>query len=126
MEPTVLIVDDSLLARKQVAQALSTAGFTVLQAVDGVEALDQISRHPEIRVVVTDVHMRRMDGFDLLETARRTESAQQVSFIILTSETERELMHRAKMLGAKGWIVKSFKADLLVAAVRKLYETGEG
>lgn len=126
MLPKILIVDDSLMARRQVVQALTTAGFDVLQAIDGVEALQQISEHPEIRVVVTDVHMRRMDGFDLLESAQRTEGSQRISFIILTSETQRDMMHRAKTLGAKGWIVKPFKADLLVAAVRRLSNPVEG
>jgi two-component system chemotaxis response regulator CheY len=120
MVSKILIVDDSLLARRQAVQALSTAGFTVVQAIDGVEALQQISQHPEIRVVVTDIHMRRMDGFDLLESVRRSDATQKLSFIILTSETQRDLMHRAKSLGAKGWIVKPFKPDLLIAAVRRV------
>lgn len=120
MGSKVLIVDDSMMARKQAGIVLSTAGFEVLLAVDGVEALEQITHNPEVRVVVTDVHMQRMDGFELLELIRRSEGAARVSFIILTSETQPDLMQRAKSLGAKGWIVKPFKPDLLVAAVKKV------
>jgi len=115
MANKVLVIDDSMMVRKQVGMALGTAGFTVVEASDGVDALDKLVTHADVALVVCDVNMPRMNGLEFLENVRAG-----LPVMMLTTEGQPELIQRAKALGAKGWLVKPFKADLLVAAARKL------
>jgi two-component system chemotaxis response regulator CheY len=121
MSAKVLIIDDSTMVRQQVGRALTAAGFSVVEAIDGVEALQKLAMSPEMRLVVCDVNMPRMNGIEFLERMNADHSA--VPVVMLTTEGQPELIQRAKALGAKGWIVKPFKPDLLVAAARKLTAT---
>jgi two-component system chemotaxis response regulator CheY len=118
MSATILVIDDSAMVRQQVGRALTGAGFTILEAVDGVDALEKLAGAPATRLIVCDVNMPRMNGVEFLE--RLSAGGQAVPVVMLTTEGQPELIQRAKALGAKGWIVKPFKPDLLIAAVRKL------
>ena len=118
MSVKVLVIDDSLMVRQQVSRALSAAGFAILEATDGVEALQKLESSPETRLVVCDVNMPRMNGIEFLE--RLSANGSPVPVVMLTTEGQPELIQRAKALGAKGWIVKPFKPDLLIAAAKKL------
>jgi two-component system chemotaxis response regulator CheY len=118
MSTTILVIDDSAMVRQQVGRALSSSGFTVVEAADGVEGLEALSRTPATRLVICDVNMPRMNGLEFLERLIREMST--VPVVMLTTEGQPELIQRAKALGAKGWIVKPFKPDLLVAAAKKL------
>ena len=120
MSAKVLIIDDSMMVRKQVGQALIGAGFSVIEATDGVDALQKLTTSPDTRLVVCDVNMPRMSGIEFLEAIRKVESTANLPVVMLTTEGQPELVQRAKALGAKGWIVKPFKPDLLVAAAKKL------
>jgi len=115
MASKVMVIDDSIMVRKQVGMALTTAGFIVIEACDGADALDKLSTHPDVALVVCDVNMPRMNGLEFFE---RVPAGMPV--MMLTTEGQPELIQRAKALGAKGWLVKPFKPDLLVAAARKL------
>lgn len=114
----VIVVDDSATVRAQVGGALSKSGFEVLEARDGLEALDKVSATPDLSLVVCDVNMPRMNGLEFLEAARA--KGIHVPVLMLTTEGQPQLMQRAKAAGAKAWIIKPFKADILVAAVKKL------
>lgn len=118
MPVTILVVDDSLMVRRQVSTALTAAGFKTIEATDGADALIKLDACPEAALVVCDVNMPRMNGIELLEASRPRHPA--VPFLMLTTEGQPELIQSAKALGAKGWMVKPFKAELLVAAARKL------
>jgi len=120
MTATVLVIDDSLMVRQQVSRALVGAGFTVVEAKDGVDALEKLAGRPETRLIVCDVNMPRMNGLEFLEAMRKDEKNAAVSVVMLTTEGQPELVARAKSLGAKGWIVKPFKAELLLATAKKL------
>ncbi len=118
MSVKVLVIDDSLMVRQQVGRALTSAGFAIAEATDGVEALQKLAASPDTRLVVCDVNMPRMSGIEFLERLRQ--DGQAVPVVMLTTEGQPELIQRAKALGAKGWIVKPFKPELLVAAAKKL------
>jgi two-component system chemotaxis response regulator CheY len=118
MSLKVLVVDDSQMVRQQVGRALVAAGFSVVDAADGIDALEKLASNPETRLVICDVNMPRMSGIEFLEQLNANRSA--VTVVMLTTEGQPELVQRAKVLGAKGWIVKPFKPDLLVAAVKRL------
>lgn len=120
MSKKVLVVDDSQTVRQQVSIALSQAGYEVLEAGDGVEGFDKISGDQEIKLVVCDVNMPRMNGLEMVEKVRGDSQFDKLPIVMLTTEGAPQLIARAKKAGAKGWIVKPFKADLLVKAVDKL------
>ena len=118
MSATILIVDDSLMVRQQVSRALSDAGFGVLEATDGADGLRKLAAAPETSLIVLDVNMPNMNGIEMLESLRATDS--RIPVVMLTTEGQPQLMQKAKSLGAKGWIIKPFKPEMLVAAVHKL------
>ena len=120
MSKKVLVVDDSATVRQQVRLALAQSGFDVVEAVDGVDGKDKISSTPDIKMVICDVNMPRMNGIDMIEAVHATGRHAGLPIVMLTTEGQPALIQRAKAAGAKGWIVKPFKADLLVAAVQKL------
>jgi two-component system chemotaxis response regulator CheY len=125
MSATVLVVDDSLMVRQQVSRALLGAGFDVVEAYDGVDALEKLAARPETSLLVLDVNMPNMGGLELLEKLRSSAHAR-VPVVMLTTEGQPRLMQQAKALGAKGWIIKPFKPELLVAAVHKLTRAPAG
>jgi two-component system, chemotaxis family, chemotaxis protein CheY len=120
MSRKVLIVDDSNMIRRQVGNALGKAAFAINEAVDGVDALEKLTRAPDTALVICDVNMPRMNGLELLEQVRSQPAIAAVPFLMLTTEGQPELIARAKKLGAKGWLIKPFKPDLLLAAVQAL------
>jgi two-component system chemotaxis response regulator CheY len=125
MPTTIMIVDDSTMVRKQVARTLIGAGFTVVEALDGVDALAQLlTANPGPSLIVLDVNMPNMGGIELLQSLRGRPNFVIPPVVMLTTEGEPRLMQEAKALGAKGWIVKPFRPELLIAAVQKLTQVG--
>jgi two-component system chemotaxis response regulator CheY len=115
---TVLVVDDSETVRKQVRQALEPAGYLIVEAFDGQDGLEKIRAATGLSLVLCDVNMPRMTGLDMI--AQVHAEGVITPIIMLTSEGQPSLIRRARESGAKGWIVKPFKTDLLVSAVNKL------
>lgn len=118
MSTKVLVVDDSQMVRLQVGRALTAAGFVVIEAVDGADAIEKLQENPNTSLIVCDVNMPRMNGIDFLE--RKNELGNGVPVVMLTTEGQPELIKKAKALGAKGWVMKPFKPESLVAAAKKL------
>jgi two-component system chemotaxis response regulator CheY len=116
----VLIVDDSATVRQQVRAALGIAEFDVVEASDGTEGVEAIDRLTDLAAVICDVNMPRMNGLDMLEAVKRDPKNTALPIVMLTTEGQHQLVQRAKAAGAKGWIVKPFKPELLLAAIRKL------
>jgi two-component system, chemotaxis family, chemotaxis protein CheY len=117
---TILIVDDSSTIRRQVAAALTPAGFAVVEANDGEDALVQLLGGLAADLVICDVNMPKLSGLDLLERLRAEPSVAHTVVLMLTTEGQPESIARAKALGAKGWMVKPFVPAMLVGAVQKL------
>lgn len=116
----VLVVDDSQSIRNEVSDALGPAGFNVLQAADASEAFACLAKHQDISMVVLDVNMPGMSGIDVLERIQRERTDQVPPVLMLTTEAERSLVERAKKAGAKGWLLKPVKPQLLVSTVARL------
>jgi len=112
------VVDDSDTVRQQVRLSLGPAGYHILEAVDGLDGLEKLRSHSDLAAVLCDVNMPRMSGLDMIATAH-TEGLT-APIIMLTSEGQPSLIRRARESGARGWIVKPFKPDLLLAAVNKI------
>lgn len=120
MGKKIIVVDDSQTVRQQVGATLKQAGFDVIDAVDGIDGVDVIGRTPDLAMVICDVNMPRMNGLEMLETIKKEPRHAALPIVMLTTEGQPHIIERAKKGGAKGWIVKPFKAELLLAAVRKI------
>ena len=118
MSKKILVVDDSPTIRQQVGAALSQAGYSPVEAVDGIDALAKID--DTTAMVICDVNMPRMGGLDLIEKLHVDARFNTVPVVMLTTEGSPAHIERAKKAGAKGWIIKPFKAALLIAAVQRL------
>lgn len=110
---TILVVDDSPAIRQQVSLCLTTAGYTVVEAQDGLDAL---ARTAGVSMCICDVNMPRMNGVEFVEKV----GAGAMPIVMLTTEGRPELIERAKKAGAKGWMVKPFKPEHLLSVVKKL------
>lgn len=120
MTRRVLIVDDSATIRQQVRVALTQAGFEVVEAVDGQDGVNKIRADATLAAVICDVNMPKKSGLELIEEIRSGGVGSTVPIVMLTTEGQPALVQRAKAAGAKGWIVKPFKPNLLVAALQKI------
>lgn len=116
---SVLTVDDSVTMRALLQEALTSCGFAVDQAEDGEAALDWLAAHA-VDVIVTDLHMPRLDGIGLVERLRAGGPHRETPILVLTTESGEELKQRARLAGATGWIVKPFDPAKLAAAVRRV------
>jgi two-component system chemotaxis response regulator CheY len=116
----VLVVDDSQSIRNEVSDALGLAGFEVLEARDGTEALERLADHAGIGLVVLDVNMPGISGLDVLEHILTKYPGRDLPVLMLTTEAERSLIDRAKRAGAKGWLLKPVKPHLLVSTAQRL------
>jgi two-component system chemotaxis response regulator CheY len=120
MSKKIIVIDDSQTIREQVTATLRQAGFDVFEAVDGVDGAEVIERTLDASLVICDVNMPKKNGIELLESLSKDERSRAIPVIMLTSEGRPQLIERARKAGARGWLVKPVKADLLLAAVRKL------
>lgn len=114
----ILVIDDSPTVRQQVGLALTQAGYQVVEAVDGVDGIAKVDA--TVAMLICDVNMPRMNGLEMLEKLRTDARWKALPVVMLTTEGQPGLIDRAKKAGAKGWIIKPFKAELLVAAVQRL------
>ncbi|MFC3173017.1 response regulator [Novosphingobium bradum] len=115
----ILTVDDSASMRALLRHALAGNGFDVVQAEDGVAALEWLAGN-EVDVVITDINMPRLDGFGLIQQLRSGSRHRDRPILVLTTESSDEKKLRARAAGATGWIVKPFDPDKLIAAVRRV------
>jgi len=116
----ILVNDESATIRQQVKQALAATGYEIIEAVDGVDGLEKLRALADLDMALCDVNMPRMNGLDMIAEVQR--SGPKIPILMLTTEGQPSLIRRARESGAKGWIVKPFKPELLVAAVTKLID----
>ena len=120
MSKKILIVDDSRTIRQQVSFTLTKGGFAVVEAEDGVDGIAKLGANADIAMIISDVNMPNMNGIEMVEAINAAGKNPGIPIVMLTTEGSGELITRAKAAGAKGWLVKPFKPDQLIAAVTKL------
>lgn len=118
----ILVVDDSSTVRDEVAGFLKRNGLDVVTAVDGKDGLAKLGRDPNVKLVVSDVNMPNMDGLTMVENIRKVLNNKTVNIVMLTTENNPTMKERGKAAGIKGWIVKPFKGDAVLASFKKLVE----
>ncbi|MBN3788337.1 MULTISPECIES: response regulator [unclassified Burkholderia] len=116
----ILVVDDSGTVRDEVAGFLRNNGLDVATAVDGKDGLAKLKATPGIRLVISDVNMPNMDGLTMVEKIRGELANTAVNVVMLTTESSPAMKERGKAAGVKGWIVKPFKGDAVLDALKKL------
>ena len=117
---SVLVVDDSHTTRNIEKIILESENYKVATACDGIEALEKLKAY-NFDLVITDIKMPRMDGFDLLHNIRHTENLKDIPVIIISSVYENDTAEKVKQLGAQGYIVKSdFERENLIAKAKEL------
>ena len=116
MAKCILVVDDSETVRQVLQMSLANAGFDVIEAEDGVDALSKLSG-AHVDMLITDLNMPNVDGIDLISKVRRSNGSRFMPIIMLTSESEELKKQEGKSAGASGWIVKPFKPEQLLAVV---------
>jgi two-component system chemotaxis response regulator CheY len=114
-----LIVDDSRSMRQMVSFTLQQAGFDLVEAENGKDALDKL-RGQKFGVIITDLNMPVLDGIGFIRQARQTAEARFLPILILTTESQAEKKLEAKAAGATGWIVKPFEPDKLMQTIGKV------
>jgi two-component system chemotaxis response regulator CheY len=114
----ILVVDDSSTVRTEVGEFLKKNGLDVV--LDGRDGLAKLKGDSGIRLVVSDVNMPNMDGLTMVEKIRSELGNSSVNVIMLTTENSPLMKERGKAAGIKGWIVKPFKGDAVLATFKKL------
>jgi len=118
MSKTILTVDDSASMRQLTAFTLTNAGYAVIEAVDGRDALAKLAGR-EVHLVVTDLNMPNLDGIGLIKQLRANPTYKYVPIVMLTTESNDDKKQAGRAAGATGWIVKPFRGEQLVAVAKK-------
>ncbi len=119
MSPCILTVDDSSTMRQMITFTLKGANFDVLEAGDGLEALE-IAPGKKLALIITDVNMPRMDGLTLVARLRALPEFKFTPILVLTTESDASMKQKGKEAGATGWIVKPFSPEKLLDVVNKV------
>jgi two-component system, chemotaxis family, chemotaxis protein CheY len=119
MPRTALVVDDSLTMRQMVSFTLKQAGFGVLEAVDGQDALEQMEA-ARVDLIVTDLNMPRVDGIAFIRRLRSRTASKYTPVLMLTTESQDTKRQEGRAAGATAWLVKPFHPDKLLAVIAKV------
>ena len=119
MAKTILTVDDSLSVRQVLGTMLKSAGYDVLEACDGQDALGKL-KGQKIHLIISDVNMPKLDGIGFVKAVKQLPTYKFTPIIMLTTESEEQKKREGQAAGAKAWVVKPFKPDQMLGAVEKL------
>lgn len=119
MAKTILVIDDSASLRSVVRMALTTAGFQVVEASDGREALAKLNAGT-VNMAICDVNMPNMNGIEFVKAAKALPAYKFLPILMLTTESQEVKKEQGKAAGARAWMVKPFSPTQLVGAVNKL------
>ncbi|BAY42790.1 CheA signal transduction histidine kinase [Scytonema sp. HK-05] len=119
---TILLVDDSITVRQTLALTLQKAGYQVLQAKDGYEAIEQLRYHTNIQLVFCDIEMPRMNGFEFLKNRQRDRALADIPVVMVTSRSSEKHRLLASQLGANGYITKPYLEHMLLETLRDILE----
>ncbi len=119
MTKTIMVVDDSTSVRQVVGLALRGAGYAVVEASDGKDALAKLTGQ-KVHLIISDVNMPNMDGITFVQEVKKLPSYKFTPIIMLTTESQEAKKAQGQAAGAKAWVVKPFQPAQMLAAVSKL------
>ncbi len=123
--PRILLVDDSVSIRKFVGQMLEKAGFRVVTAIDGQDALQRLTEQP-VDLVITDLEMPRLNGYALIEDLRRRSTTRDVPVIVLTTRAGAKHVELARRLGIQHYVTKPVEEQSFVGLVESVADASAG
>jgi two-component system chemotaxis response regulator CheY len=110
-----LVIDDSRTVRMIIGQTLREIGIEVIEAADGLEALEQMKHNPDVELLLVDWNMPNMNGFDFIRAIRSERAYDAARILMVTSESEGEQVIQALQAGANEYLMKPFNKEVLVA-----------
>ncbi|MCE2992628.1 MAG: response regulator [Alphaproteobacteria bacterium] len=119
MAKTIITVDDSKTIREMVSFTLQSAGYSVIEAIDGKHALEVLSGQ-KVDLIITDINMPNMDGITLVKNLRANDNFKFTPILILTTEGDDARKQEGKNAGATGWVVKPFNPEKLLQVIEKV------
>ena len=125
MAETILLVDDSPIILMAIGDILSKAGFSVVKATSGEEALTKLQEGGKPSLMIADLHMGAMNGIELIGNARKLPSMRTTPILMLTADSEQDDRNEARLAGANGWIVKPVDVSALMQVVRQFLPPSE-
>jgi two-component system, chemotaxis family, sensor histidine kinase and response regulator PixL len=120
--PLIMVVDDAYTIRQLLSRTLSRAHYQVIEAKDGQDALDQLHRGMRCRLIITDLEMPRMDGFELMRSLHSNPEYASIPVAVLTSRTGAKHRTLADELGADDYFTKPYREEELLQSVAKLLQ----
>ena len=120
MVKKIMVVDDSATIRMSLKTILTNAGFEIVQASDGEEALKMLQDGTKPDLIITDINMPKMGGLELIKNVRKLPRLRFVPILALTTESAQEKRDEARKNGATGWIVKPVKGAELLGVIKKV------
>lgn len=118
----VLVVDDAISLRQTISLTLQKYGYQVVQAQNGVEALEKLQHHPEVDLVISDLEMPRMNGFELLSNIRQSTNLANIPLVVLTSRSAQKHRQLAEALGANAYLTKPYLEHEFLSMVQEFVE----
>lgn len=119
MAKTIMVVDDSASIRMVVGIALRGAGYEVIEAKDGTDAVAKLTGQ-KVHLIISDVNMPNMDGISFVKAVKQMPAYRFTPIIMLTTESDEAKKREGQAAGAKAWVVKPFKPEQMLGAVQKL------
>jgi two-component system, chemotaxis family, chemotaxis protein CheY len=114
-----MVIDDSFTLRQVLLMTLTKEGYEVVEAQDGADALRKLAGK-KVDMFICDINMPNMDGLTFLRELGKLKEYAYTPKIMLTTESEQTKIQEGKTLGAKAWVVKPFKPDVMLGAIKKL------
>jgi two-component system chemotaxis response regulator CheY len=119
MGKKLLVVDDSVSMRNVVGMTLRGAGYDVIEACDGKDALSKLTGE-KLNLIITDINMPNMDGISFVKEVKKLAAYKFTPIMMLTTETEQTKRDQARAAGAKAWVTKPFQPEQMLDTVAKL------
>lgn len=124
MRNKILVVDDDVLIRQLLSLVLRSAGYAVIEAVNGKDALGRLNE-AEVSAIITDLRMPGMDGIELTKELRKKPAYEYVPIIMLTSDFQGYKKHEGEQAGVSVWISKPFIPQKLIHTIRSFEPEGQ-
>lgn len=120
MGKQILVVDDSVTMRQMISFTLTSAGFEVIEAGDGQEAVGKLNGGAKPSLIITDLNMPKMDGLSFIKAVRAMPSLKFTPVLMLTTESDDGKKKEGQAAGATGWIVKPFNPEQMLKVIAKV------
>ncbi len=120
MQKKILILDDTQSMRSLLSMTLKQSGYSVIEAVDGIDGLEKLKENPDIDLIFTDLNMPNKNGVEFIKDVKAINAFKGIPIVMLTTESEEQKKMEGKAAGAMAWVVKPFKVDAIQAIIGKI------